>query len=95
MRRETYLPVDNMSYDLLLIRAYDRNNTESSRVDLPTSIADGVDDSSLPATFTPQMSNVLHDALHDAKCAVILVIDDHGNEQLGLAGGDHSGPDGG
>lgn len=72
MRRETYLPVDDMSYDVPLIRAYGRNKPESSRVDLPTAIADDVDDNFLPAILTSRlaaivthMGNVFHDTLHN------------------------------
>ena len=72
MRRHG-LPVDDISHDdALLIRTYGRNNTKSSRVDLPTTVADDVDDHFLPAVFTPrlagivitQIGNVLHDSLH-------------------------------
>ena len=55
-----------MSYDVPLIRAYGLNNTESSRVELPTTIADGVDDNILPvvlpsrlAAIVTQMGNAL------------------------------------
>jgi len=65
-------PVDDHSHDAFLIRAYGSNNTESSRVDLLTTVADDVDDHFLPAVLTSrlvgivptQIGNVLHDALH-------------------------------
>ena len=41
MRRHG-LPVDDFSHDALLIRASGRNNTKSSRVDFPTTVADDV-----------------------------------------------------
>ena len=59
MRRETYLPVDDMSYDVPLIRAYGLNNTESSRVELPTTIADGVDDNILPVVLTSRLAAIV------------------------------------
>ena len=88
MRCETYLLVDGMGYDVPLVRAYGRNNTGSSRVDLPTTIADDVEDSVLPAVLTSrlvavvtQMGNIFHDALHNpCKRAVVLVIHGHGDE---------------
>ena len=71
MRRHRLL-VDDISYDALLIRAYGSSNIQSSRVDLPTTVADDVDDDFLPTVFTPrlativftQICNVLHDAVH-------------------------------
>ena len=88
MRCETYLPVDGMGYDVPLIRAYGRNYADSSRVHLPTTIADDVEDSFLPAVLTSrlvaivtQMGNIFHDALHNpCKRAAVLVIHGHGDE---------------
>jgi hypothetical protein len=88
MRRETYLPVNDMSYDVSLIRAYGRNNTESSRVAPTTTIADDVDDNFLPAICTSrlaaivtQMGNVFHDGRRNpCKWAVVFVIHGHGDE---------------
>ena len=61
------------SHDALLIRAFGHNNNVSLRHDLPKTVADNVDDHFLPAVFTSrlaaitlrQISNVLHDALHN------------------------------
>ena len=77
-----------MGYDVPLIRAYGRNNADSSRVYLPTTIADDVEDNFLPAVLTScrvaivtQMGNAFHDALHNpCKWAVVLVIHGHGDE---------------
>ena len=71
MRRHR-LPVDDISHNALLARVFGRKNTESSRADLPTTVADDVDEHFLPAVLTPrlaatmptQIGNVLHAALH-------------------------------
>ena len=89
-------------HDVPQIRAYGRNNTENSRVDLPTTIADDVDDNFLLAVLTSrlativtQMGHIFNDAPHNpCKRAVALVIHGHGDEKLGLAGADHGGHDG-
>ena len=65
------LLVDDISHDALLMGASGRNNTGSSRIDLPTTVADDVNDH-LPVVFTSrlgaivltQLSNIFHDAQH-------------------------------
>src|SRR5207302_7138589 len=71
MRRHRLL-VDDISHDALPIHASGRNNVERSRVELPTTVADDVNDHLLPAVLTSrlaaivltQIANILHDALH-------------------------------
>jgi len=46
------LPVDDISHDTPLISSFGRNDTESSRADLPITIADDVGDHFLPAVLT-------------------------------------------
>ena len=58
MRRHR-LPVHDISQYALMIRAYGRNNTESSRVDLPTTVADDVDDDFLPTALTPRLAEIM------------------------------------
>ena len=77
-----------MSHDVPPIRAYGRNNTENSRVDLLATIADDVDNNLLPAVLTSrlaaivtQMGHIFYDAPHNpCKWAVALVIHGHGDE---------------
>jgi len=69
-------PVDDISCNALMIRAYS----------LPTTVADDVDDHFLPTILTlrlavimlTQTGNVSHDALHSpCKWAVVLVVHGH------------------
>jgi hypothetical protein len=58
MRRHR-LPVDDIGHFLLLIRAYDRNNVENSRVDILTTVADDADDHFLPAILIPGLAAIV------------------------------------
>jgi len=53
------LPINDIGHDTLLIRAFVRNNTENLRVDLPTTVADDVDDQFLPAALTPRLAAIM------------------------------------
>ena len=87
MRRHR-LPVDDISHDALLIRAFGCNNTKRVRVGLPPNVADDVNDhlpadltSGLAAIILTQIGNIPHDALHSrCKEAVVLVVHDHDDD---------------
>ena len=56
--RHNRLPVDYVSRDALLVGTYGRENAESSRVDLLTTVADDADDHFLPTILTPDLAAV-------------------------------------
>jgi hypothetical protein len=56
--RHNRLPVDNISRDALLVGTCDRENAESLRVDLLTTIADDADDHFLLTILTPDLAAV-------------------------------------
>jgi hypothetical protein len=56
--RHNRLPVDDISCDTLLIGTYGCNNTDGSRVDLLTTVADDADDHFLPTILTPDLAAV-------------------------------------
>jgi hypothetical protein len=56
--RSNWLPIDDVSRDAFLISAYGRDNAESSRIDLLTTIADDADDDFLPTLLAPGLAAV-------------------------------------
>jgi hypothetical protein len=56
--RSDRLPIDDVSCDALLICAYGRNNAESSRVNLLTTVANDADDDFLPTILAPGLAAI-------------------------------------
>lgn len=56
--RSDRLPIDDVSRNTFLICAYGRDNTEGSRVDLLTTIANNADDDFLPTVLAPGLAAV-------------------------------------
>lgn len=56
--RSDRLPIDDVACDALLICAYGGNDTEGSRVNLLTTIADDADDDFLPTLLAPGLAAI-------------------------------------